>query len=275
MNTLVLGSNGQVGSELIRYMRANNMLAEEFDIKRSPEEDLRIPDNKILEKSLSQAHFVFFLAFDVGGSKYLERFQKTPEFISNNLRLMENTFSALKSSGKPFVFASTQMSNMSHSPYGVLKAIGEAYTRSLNGLIVKFWNTYGIEHEEDKAHVITDFINAAAKFRKIHMRTDGTEERQFLHAEDCSRGLLALRDNYNDIPRDKELHVTSFEWNSILDVAKKVADLFPGTEIIPTKQSDSVQKGVKNEPDQGVLEYWTPKICLEEGIKKIVNEMYS
>jgi nucleoside-diphosphate-sugar epimerase len=92
------------------------MLVQEFDIKRGPEEDLRIPDNKILEKSLSQAHFVFFLAFDVGGSKYLERFQKTAEFLSNNLRLMENTFTALKNSGKPFVFASTQMSNMSHSP---------------------------------------------------------------------------------------------------------------------------------------------------------------
>lgn len=275
MNTLVLGSNGQIGSELVRFMRAKNMEVHEFDIKRDPEEDLRFPENKRLNKCLAQADFVFFLAFDVGGSKYLDKFQKTPEFISNNLRLMENTFTALKNSGKPFVFASTQMSNMSHSPYGVLKAIGEAYTRSLNGLIVKFWNTYGIEHEEDKAHVITDFINAAAKFRKIHMRTDGTEERQFLHAEDCSRCLLALRDNYNDIPRDKELHVTSFEWNSILEVAKIVADLFPGTEIFPAKNSDTVQMGVKNDPDRGILKYWEPKIRMSQGIKMIASEMYT
>jgi hypothetical protein len=37
------------------------------------------------------------------------------------------------------------MSNMSYSPYGVLKNVGELYTKSLNGLIVKFWNVYGIE----------------------------------------------------------------------------------------------------------------------------------
>ena len=35
------------------------------------------------------------------------------------------------------------MSNMTHSPYGILKSIGETYTRALKGLIVKFWNVYG------------------------------------------------------------------------------------------------------------------------------------
>ena len=140
MNTLVLGSNGQIGSELIRHMRSKNMLVQEFDIKRGPEEDLRIPDNKILEKSLSQAHFVFFLAFDVCGSRYLKKYQHTFQFIDNNTRLMANAFGLLKKYNKRFIFASSQMSNMSYSPYGVLKNVGELYTKSLNGLLVKFWN---------------------------------------------------------------------------------------------------------------------------------------
>ena len=63
-----------------------------------------------------------------------------------------------KDYSKPFVFASSQMSNMSYSPYGVMKRVGELYTKSLNGLIVKFWNVYGIEKDMEKAHVITDFI---------------------------------------------------------------------------------------------------------------------
>jgi nucleoside-diphosphate-sugar epimerase len=217
--------------------------------------------------------FVFFLAFDVGGSKYLEVFQKTPEFISNNLRLMENTFTELRVSGKPFVFASTQMSNMAHSPYGMLKAIGEAYTRSLNGLIVKFWNTYGIEADEDKAHVITDFIRAAAGSRRILMRTDGQEERQFLHAEDCSRCLLTLRDNYASIPRSEELHVTTFKWTRIIDIARIVGKVFPGTEVVPGKATDLVQAGVKNEPSEAILKYWQPRIEVEEGIRKVAFAM--
>jgi nucleoside-diphosphate-sugar epimerase len=271
MTSLILGSSGQIGSELTRTLKLSNQKFFEFDIKRDKNEDLRIPKNPILESHLTKADFVFFLAFDVGGSKYLELFQKKPEFISNNLRLMEYTFTALKKSGKPFIFASTQMSNMSHSPYGVLKAIGEAYTRSLNGLIVKFWNTYGVEEEEDKAHVITDFLRAAAHEKKIPMRTDGMEERQFLHAEDCTHCLVTLRDHYHRIPRDKELHITSFEWRRILDVAEIIANIFPGTKITPAKTSDKVQQGLKNEPDNSILTYWKPKITLEEGIKKVAD----
>ena len=43
------------------------------------------------------------------------------------------------------------MSNMSYSPYGVAKRVGELYTKALKGLIVKFWNVYGIENDMDKA----------------------------------------------------------------------------------------------------------------------------
>ena len=48
---------------------------------------------------------------------------------------------------------------MSYSPYGVMKRVGEMYTKSLGGLIVHFWNVYGIEKDMEKAHVITDFIS--------------------------------------------------------------------------------------------------------------------
>ena len=42
------------------------------------------------------------------------------------------------------------MSNMSYSPYGVMKRVGELYTKSLGGKIVHFWNVYGIEKDMDK-----------------------------------------------------------------------------------------------------------------------------
>jgi hypothetical protein len=38
---------------------------------------------------------------------------------------MANTFNLLKKYKKRFVFASSQMSNMSYSPYGVMKRVGE------------------------------------------------------------------------------------------------------------------------------------------------------
>lgn len=269
MKQLILGSSGQIGMALCAYHKARGDEVLTFDIENDAREDLRQPGNVLLLERMRHADFVYFLAFDVGGSRYLKTYQHTQEFLSNNARLMEATFAMLKETGKPFIFASSQMSNMSYSPYGVLKALGEAYTRSIGGLVVKFWNVYGIEHDLNKSHVITDFIKSARAHKRIDMMTDGTEVRQFLHADDCSECLDILSRCYTEVPRDMNLHITSFKWHSILDVAKVIADLYPGTAVCPAKHVDEVQRDARNEPDSSVLRFWRPKIGLADGIAMI------
>ena len=44
----------------------------------------------------------------------------------------------------------------------------------------------------EKAHVITDFIRKGFETGVIDMMTDGTEERQFLYAEDCCKALKII-----------------------------------------------------------------------------------
>ena len=270
---LVLGSSGLIGSVLVDLIKRKGDEALEFDIVNSPSEDLRIPDNPLLIKKMTSADFVFFLAFDVGGSRYLKAYQHSFEFLSNNVRIMENTFKWLKKTGKPFIFASSQMSNMHYSPYGVTKALGELYTRALNGVLVKFWNVYGVEPDLEKAHVITDFILKARQKKCIDMLTDGKEKRQFLYVGDCCECLLILAKSYDEIPRDKELHVTNFKWHSILEVAEMVAKIYPGTEILPGNSADEVQRGKRNEPDPYIFKFWVPTTSLEEGIRKVDTEL--
>ena len=216
---------------------------------------------------------MFFLAFDVGGSRYLSQYQNTFDFIDNNTALMLNTFRALKKHDKPFIFASSQMSNMSYSSYGRAKALGESYTKIMSGLVVKFWNVYGIEHDLEKSHVITDFILKAKNTGVIDMLTDGTEERQFLHADDCCRALELLANKYADIPRDQELHITNFEWTTVLDVANMIAAEFPGTKVVPAPGKDEVQKNARNEADPFIKTYWQPTIDIKTGIKDIIAKM--
>ncbi len=271
MKYLVLGSAGQIGAALTQYLRSIGHTVHEFDIVNTPKEDLRIAGNPLLAKRMADSDFVFFLAFDVGGSTYLAKYQKTFEFVSNNVKLMDATFDALKKRGTPFLFASSQMSNMSYSSYGSLKAVGEFYTRILGGILVKFWNVYGVENDPEKTHVITDFIAKARDTRLIDMMTDGTEERQFLYSVDCSEALHALSGRYAEIPRDRELHVTNFEWSTVLQVAGLVAEHFPGTRIAPAKAADSVQKNKRNEPDPYILGYWKPKTSLKQGIAELVR----
>ena len=142
---LILGSGGQIGAYLTEYLKKKDYDVREFDITNGEHQDMRNIPNPELHRQVMTADFVFFLAFDVGGSRYLKKYQHTFDFVNNNTRIMANVFGLLEKYKKPFVFASSQMSNMSHSPYGTLKRVGELYTQTLNGLTVKFWNVYGIE----------------------------------------------------------------------------------------------------------------------------------
>jgi len=271
MKYLILGSSGQIGAALVEYLQSLGHTVLLFDIAHAPQEDLRIYHNKLLRTYMKQADFVFFLAFDVGGSRYLKKYQYTFEFLSNNVKIMNTTFDMLRRYKRKFIFASSQMSNMLYSSYGILKALGEKHTHVLGGLVVKFWNVYGIEKDLEKAHVITDFVLKAKNKSVIDMMTDGTEERQFLYSNDACEALHILSEKYDSISRDKELHVTSFEWENILQVAKIIASHFKGTKIKPSLNKDDVQKFKRNEPDPYILEHWRPKTSLEEGIKKIVE----
>ena len=179
MSYLILGSSGQIGDALCEYYDNKNISIEKFDIVDNNFQDLRINSNTILEDKIRSSEFVFFLAFDVGGSRYLKKYENTFDFVDNNVKI-RNCLSSVPSVNKPFIFASSQMSNMGYSPYGQLKRIGEIYTEILGGIVVKFWNVYGIEKDLEKSHVITDFIIKAKNKKVIDMLTDGTEERQFL-----------------------------------------------------------------------------------------------
>lgn len=267
MKHLVLGSAGQIGRHLVSVLKQNGEEVIEYDIELDQNQDLRFYFNPGLDDAMESCDIVHFLAFDVGGAKYLEKYQNTYEFLMNNIQIMLNTFEYLQTYNKPFIFSSSQMGYVSDSTYGRLKMMGEDITRSLGGLYVKFWNVYGNEEVGEKSHVITDFIEMA-KQGKIQARTDGTEHRQFLYADDCAECMLELAKNYSDIDRDKPLHITNFKWHTIKDVAN-IIQTISDCEVEFTERKDQTQKDNKVEPNPYILNFWTPKTTLEEGIKKL------
>lgn len=268
MKILVLGSDGQIGQPLTEYLQKLNHIVIEFDIYSNPITDLRIPN--ILDSVLLTADFVFFLAFDVGGSVYLKNYQNTYDFISNNVKIMNNTFDSLRKIGTPFIFASSQMSQMSYSSYGILKHIGEKYTNCLNGKVIKFWNVYGFERNLKKSHVITDFILMAKQNGAIQMQTTGNEARQFLYVDDCCKCLNILMNKFYEINLN-HLDVSSFEWIKIIDLAKIISSNFNNCPIYEGKEFDDVQRDALKEPDNSILKYWQPETSIQVGIKKIIE----
>ena len=273
---LILGSEGQVGLHLKSYLKSKNYNVMGFDIVEKNNQDLRKYNNKLLISKIKKSDFIYFLAFDVGGSRYLKKYQNTFEFLSNNIRIMENTFTLVKKFKKPFLFASSQMSNMTYSNYGILKNLGEKYSQILDGLVVKFWNVYGIEHDLNKSHVITDFILKGIKKKEINMLTDGQEVRDFLYAEDCCIGLEKIMLKYKEIKRlKKSIDLTSTKYVKIIYVANIIKKLLLKKnikiKIIPSKLKDSVQLNKKNKADRYLFKFWKPKFSLEEGISRVID----
>lgn len=271
-SVMVLGSEGQIGKPLSTYLKKNNIKVYEVDLLSGKEQDLR-GDCKLIDYWLSSVDFVFFLAYDIGGTKFLKTRQGDYNFLMNNTKIMVNTFSLLEKHKKPFIFASSVMAGMPWSTYGDLKRVGEHFTESLGGITTRFWNVYGPEHDEEKSHVITDFIKKAKTTGIIDMMTDGSEERQFLYAEDCSSALLTLAQNFSEAKKYKKFDVSNFVWTDIKTVAEMVARHYDA-KVFPSSNTDSVQKNSRIEPNKNPIQkFWQPEKCIsiENGIEKMVE----
>ena len=197
MENLVLGSEGFVGQYLCDYLKRKGEGVVRFDIKRSNMEDVRFASLPL--KSVDK---VYFLAWDVGGAKYLYRGDNQLHQLKWNMAILQNVMPQLEDSKVPFVFTSSQLAE-DNTVYGVTKKLGEFWTRQIGGCFIRLCNMYGANEEaSERSHVVSDFVNQA-RDGKIQMLSDGAERRQFIHLEDACDAL----------------HRISNSWISIKDVA--------------------------------------------------------
>jgi nucleoside-diphosphate-sugar epimerase len=268
---LVLGSSGMIGRNLCNLLKSKNLTVLEYDIKNSLNEDLRKSENDELTDLINSCDFVFFLAFDIGGAKYLRNSNKEFSFLANNTKIICNTFEKLKLSGRKFVFVSSYLSYFTNHSYGLLKFLGEHFAESLGGMVVRLYNVYGLEKISLRSHVITDLIFQAKTKKYINVMTDGFEERQFLFVDDCSDGLFEISQNYNEILKHKSIiELSSFEWTSIRHIAEIVSFAYNCKVVFSKKQADFTIKPIA---DKFILNFWKPKTTIKEGVFKIINKL--
>jgi nucleoside-diphosphate-sugar epimerase len=263
MKILVLGSEGVIGTALCKALEESGHRVTHWDIKLTNAHDLSNSLNIYkLKNVVDDSDFVFFLAYDVGGAKYI--WDVDLDFVNRNNMIMINTFNLLKD--KKFIFASSTMFNMDNV-YGTLKYVGEHYTRKLGGISTRFWNVYGPENVSEKSHVITDMIHKYKTKGYIDLMTDGEEERQFLHTDDCAKCLMKVMENYEDIRRKTDsVDITSFESTKIVDVAKHICN-----DVRPSEKKMNTHDRF-NEPRDFILQYWKPEITLKEGIASLQSD---
>lgn len=259
---LVIGSEGLIGKPFCRFLESKKEHVVRFDVKRGEQEDARF-----VTLPLAEVDQIYFLAWDVGGSKYLYEPKLQKNQLDWNLTLMKNVFDQVEKAKKPFLFVSSQLSEEVDTVYGVTKRLGEVWTGLLGGVCIRVWNAYGyMEAEDVKSHVISDFIFQALRTKKIAMMTDGSEWRQFTHISDLSNA-------FHMVLNSKELRRTvydasSYEWVRILDVANLIADM-TGATVIPGKKAGHNPIA---SPNCGRVPGWLPTTELATGIRAMIKE---
>ena len=94
---LVIGSDGFIGTPFCKFLEEKSEKVIRFDIKHGESEDARIE-----KLPLTSVEKVYFLAWDVGGSRYLYEPKLQKNQLDWNLTLMKNVFDQLEKSKKIF-----------------------------------------------------------------------------------------------------------------------------------------------------------------------------
>lgn len=260
MKNLVIGSEGFIGKRLCIFLEDKEEEVVRFDIKRDKEKE----DARKVKLPLENIDRVYFLAWDVGGAKYLYDKELQIFQLRWNLELMQNVMVQLENSKIPFLFISSQLAEEHDTVYGATKHLGEVWTQILGGVYVRQWNVYGpIEEETIRSHVISDFVVQAVKNKEIKMLTTGQEYRQFIHVDDvCKAWYHAISNNLKG-----RYDVTSFEWIKIIDVANIIAEL-TGAKVVPGVKVGSTPMT----PISGKMVDWQPSVKLKDGLKSMIDE---
>jgi len=259
---LILGSEGFIGKNVCDYFSNRGCEIKHYDIKNSLEEDARVK-----ELNFEKYDVVIFLAWNVGGAKYLYRKDTQYDQLHDNLGLLNNVFSQYEKIDKSktkMIYISTQLAEDCDTIYGVTKRFGEAWANLNSCLSLRFWNAYGsYETITEKSHVISDFIHQAMDSGVIKMRTNGQEKRQFVHMKDICRAIEHGIDN--DIKGVYD--VTTYQWVSIMEIANIIADQF-GAKILVGNEIG----GTQDVPIKGRMIGWSPSVNLEYGLKETIEK---
>ncbi len=258
VTNLILGSDGFVGKPLCAFLEQKGERVIHFDIVRGDNEDARQ-----VSLPLDGVDRVYFLAWEVGGAKYLYRDDVQFLQLDWNLQLLLNVMPQLRASKIPFLFVSSQLAEEHDSVYGVTKRLGEVWTHLLQGVRVRLWNVYGgYEDQTERSHVVADFVHQALSKGRIEMMTTGEEVRQFIHVDDvCSAFHQALAQQLNGI-----YDVSSFEWIPVREVAQIIGEL-TGAEVIPGTRKGSTPVT----PMVGKIPDWEPSLTLRDGLSRMVD----
>lgn len=292
----VAGSNGMVGSAIVRKLKATGF--HNLVTPSSKELDLRNQNavNTFFERE--KPEFVFLAAAKVGGIQANNIYRA--EFLYDNLMIEANVIhAAYKHSVEKLLFLGssciypkmapqplkeeyllTGTLEPTNEPYAIAKIAGiklcEAYRDQYgcNFISAMPTNLYGPgdNYDLEKSHVIPALI------RKIHVAKvnneptveiwgSGNPRREFLHVDDLADACFYLMHNYDD---KGFVNVGTGEDISIKELAELIAGIvgYTGTFIFNVEKPDGTPRKLM---DVSILKerQWSPSISMFDGLRSV------
>ena len=292
---LVLGSDGLIGTAITAWLHLHHYST--ILIHNRSHVDLRDPSalpSHLSSLSIppSSISYAFFLACEVGGSRFLSSPSSHPSILTHNLDLYHSLLPFLTAHSIPYTFTSSYLAHSS-SPYATIKRLGELLAHSLSPTLhttLRLYNVYGPEQPHPiKAHVLTDWVRGCVGGvgegivgdRVVRSVTDGWEWRQFMWVGDVAEAMGRMMEareggEGGGVLRD----VSSGVWVQMREVARVVEEVaregggctVEFTEGVSGDIGPGGDRREKVEPDmswQTEQGWGMPKVGLVEGVREL------
>ena len=296
----IAGHRGMVGSSILRALQTRGYT--NFVLRTSTELDLRNQQAVADFFAAEKPDYVFLAAAKVGGIVANNTFRA--DFIYENMMIQSNVIhhSFLNGVKKLLFLGSsciypklapqplkeeyllTGLLESTNEPYAIAKIAGikmcDAYRAQYgcNFISVMPTNLYGPNDNYDlnNSHVLPALLRKfiTAKNNRdaaVTIWGTGSPLREFLHADDLADACIFLMETHNE---SGLVNIGVGEDISILDLAKMVKQIvgFEGDILTDTTKPDGTPRKLMDVSKLTNLG-WKATISLEEGIKKIYEEI--
>jgi UDP-glucose 4-epimerase len=288
MKALVTGSAGFIGTHVSRALLGDGFEVTGFDQRESTEPGIKTVIGDLLDvETLTDAVRGHDVVVHIGaiGDVYLAA--TNPELAAAvNVTGSTNIALAAEAAGARVVYASTwevygepvyEPVDEKHPcepdhPYNITKLAGERMLlacdrlRDVPVLALRMGTAYGLGMRPNSVFEI--FIDRARRGEPITIQGDGSQGRQFTHANDLARAFVAAAKS--DV-RGMPLNVVSPEMISIKQLADVVTERFP-TEVTygQPRPGDVAPSYVSADRIQETLG-WKAEVSFEEGMAELLS----
>lgn len=302
---LVSGGAGFIGSNLVDALIQDGYEVAIIDNLATGLKENINPKAKFFEVDISsfkavdkvfeefQPEAVFHLAAQASVRKSVENPSKD---VETNVIGTVNLLKACQAHGtKKFIFSSTggalygddvprptnEEANISPiSPYGLDKFFGEKYigyfksNSDLQTVVLRYANVYGPkQNPKGEAGVIAIFADKMLKDEPIMVYGDGSSSRDYIYVGDVvGANLAALKSTVSNA-----YNISTGEETSIRELVDKIKKIIDSNSQVQYKEgrSGELQASCLDNTRAKLELGWSPKVDLDEGIKKTVEYLKS